>query len=57
MRERGLVPPSVSFERFLAWRPSVPKGSLYDLEHMMEQAWREREGKRVASGAIRRRDN
>ena len=57
MREHGLVPQSVSFGRFLAWRPSVPRGSLYDLEHMMEQARRERGRKRDASAAVRRRGN
>ena len=46
MRGWGMVPDSMSFERFLAWRPSVPKGSLFDLEHMMEQARRERGGGR-----------
>ncbi len=55
MRGWGMVPEAMSFERFLAWRPSVPKGSLFDVEHLMEQAWREREGKRVAGGAVRRR--
>ena len=57
MREHGLVPQSVSFERFLAWRPSVPKGSLYDLEHMMEQARRERATRRDADPTARRRSN
>lgn len=57
MREHGLVPRSVSFERFLAWRPSVPKGSLYDLEHMMEQARRERGRRMDADPTARRRDD
>ncbi len=55
MRRWGMVPESMSFERFLAWRPTVTKGSLYDVEHVMEQAWRKRERKRGASPAVRRR--
>ncbi len=36
MRGWGMVPESMSFERFLVWRPSVEKGSLYDVEHVLE---------------------
>ena len=57
MRAWGMVPESMSFERFLTWRPSVDKGSLYDVEHLMEQAWRERRRSRGVSPAVRRRGN
>ncbi len=57
MRGWGMVPESMSFERFLTCRPSVPKGSLYDVEHVLEQAWRERKRRRDASAAVRRRGN
>jgi hypothetical protein len=57
MRGWGMVPDSMSFERFLVCRPSVEKGSLYDVEHMMQQAWLERRRNRNASAAVRRRDD
>ncbi len=57
MRGWGMVPESMSFDRFLAWRPSVEKGSLYDVEHVMQQAWRERRRSKGASVAARRRGN
>ncbi len=57
MRGWGMVPESMSFERFLVWRPAVENGSLYDVEHLMEQAWRERKGKRAARDAVRRRND
>ncbi len=57
MRGWGMLPESMSFERFLAWRPAVPKGSLYDVEHVMQQAWLERKRRRDASAAVRRPGN
>ena len=49
MRGWGMVPESMSFERFLVWRPSVEKGSLYDAEYQMQQAWLERKRRKDAS--------
>lgn len=57
MRGWGMVPESMSFERFMTWRPSVEKGSLYDAEYQMQQAWLERRRNRNASVAVRRRGN
>ena len=55
MRGWGMVPESMSFHRFLAWRPAVEKGSLYDAEHLMQQAWLERRRGKDASTTVRRR--
>ncbi len=55
MRMWGMVPESMSYERFLTWCPSVEKGSLYDAEHLMQQAWLERRRNQKASAAVRRR--
>jgi len=57
MRAWGMVPKSMSFERFMAWRPAAEKGSLYDAEHLMQQAWLERRRNRKANAAVRRRGN
>lgn len=55
MRWCGMVSESMSYERFLAWRPIVEKRSLYDAEHLMQQAWLERRRNRKASATVRRR--